>query len=42
MDYGKKLDNLNLLIKVVIKLKNKFYELAMKTHYSNSNNKAKF
>ena len=38
--YEKKLNSLNTLIEVVIKLNNKFYKLAIKTCYSNPGNKA--
>ena len=38
----RKLDNLNSLIKVIIKLNNKFYKLVLEIYYNNSNNKVRF
>ena len=37
MYYKKKLNKLNNFIKIVIKPNNKFYKLAMKIYYSNTN-----
>ena len=39
MGYEKKLDNLNFLIEIIIKLNNKFYKLVIETHYKNSDSK---
>ena len=38
MYYKKNVDSLNILIKVVIKLNNKLYKLAIKIYYSKTNN----
>ena len=39
MHYRKKLNSLNFSIKVVIKLNNKLYKLAIEIRYSNPDNK---
>lgn len=41
MYYRQKLNSLNIFIEVVMKLDNKFHKLAIKTRYSNKNNKTK-
>ena len=42
MYYKKKLNNLNTLIEITIKLNNKLYKLAIDTRYSKANNKVGF
>ena len=42
MYYKKKLNSLNILIKKVIKLNNKFYKLTIKIWYSRAYNKVNF
>ena len=39
MHYKKKFNSLNFLIKVAIKLDDKFYKLAIETYYSNPDTK---
>ena len=41
MYYGRKLNNLNILIKAVIELNNKFYKLIIKLKYNKVNSKTK-
>jgi hypothetical protein len=42
MRYDEKLNNLNILIKTIIELNDKFYELIMKKSYNNSRGKIEF
>ena len=42
MYYKKKLNSLNILIKKIIKLNNKFYKLTIKIWYSRAYNKVNF
>ena len=39
--YKKEIDSINFLIKVIIEFNNKLYKLAIKTHYSNPDVKAR-